>query len=363
MSMDNEAASSMKKQLGNSHKKKSMKRMFFSGHRVTEIKDEDDVALDQSLSSESSSQSSVDFFDQGNLDDIQLLLTRKREHLTTGSITFKFPDNLIKDYDEARSQEEEIKVESSNVTSNQAGKRGNKSSSPMKDRIFEHTIQVNADSKSDQDNFLDQQLASNRFNIFEFDLNAEVRQIINHYYNKRQQCRRYTTTEIQHLNQEQIQQAFGHIHQYVFEQHDIPHTYKIKLSNFRRLMEGAKIRDLRCQDGSGKFSKESDYITEFFSDLDVEVVQHLDPNNKLIRIQMKRKYSVDFNEFCSKDTNLNLRNQISSSSSKNNVGSDKVHTMLLNYSVMGHNQDRASITLIEFDEKLKEVNPYNFVII
>jgi hypothetical protein len=50
-------------------------------------------------------------------------------------------------------------------------------------------------------------------------------------------------------------------------------------------MEGAKIRDLRCQDNSSKFSKgESDYILEFFSDLDVEVVQHLDPNNKLIRI-------------------------------------------------------------------------------
>lgn len=83
-----------------------MGRMFFSGHRVTEIKDEDDVALDQSLSSESSSESSVDFFDSNNLDDIQNLLTRKREQKTTGSITFKFPDNLIKDYDEV----EEVKV-------------------------------------------------------------------------------------------------------------------------------------------------------------------------------------------------------------------------------------------------------------
>ena len=47
--------------MGNSYKKKSMKRMFFSGHRVTEIRTEDDVegnsnaVLDQSLSSESSS--------------------------------------------------------------------------------------------------------------------------------------------------------------------------------------------------------------------------------------------------------------------------------------------------------------------
>lgn len=80
---------------------------------------------------------------------------------------------------------------------------------------------------------------------------------------------------------------------------------------------------------------------------------------------MKRKYSVDYNEFCnqSKDANLNLGNQISSSSSKNNAANSKAHTMLLNYSVMGHNQDRACITLIEFDEKLNEVNPYNFVII
>jgi hypothetical protein len=50
-------------------------------------------------------------------------------------------------------------------------------------------------------------------------------------------------------------------------------------------MEGVKIRDLRCLDNSkSKVSKESDYILEFFSDLDVEVVQHIDPNNKLIRI-------------------------------------------------------------------------------
>jgi len=48
----------------------------------------------------------VDFFDRNNIDDIQLLLTRKREHLRTGSITFKFPDNLIKDYDE----NEEVKA-------------------------------------------------------------------------------------------------------------------------------------------------------------------------------------------------------------------------------------------------------------
>ena len=75
-------------------------------------------------------------------------------------------------------------------------------------------------------------------------------------------------------------------------------------------MEGAKIRDLRCHDkASSQFSKESDYIQEFFSDLDVEVVHQIDSNNKLIRFKMKRKYSVDFNEFCQqKDLNLNLRN-------------------------------------------------------
>lgn len=83
----------------------------------------------------------------------------------------------------------------------------------------------------------------------------------------------------------------GQVNQYIFDQNRHNTAYKLRLTNFRRLIEG--MRPFMKSSGiQNKVLAPS--VLHFFADLNCETVKVIDEHNKLIRYSFKRKISQDF---------------------------------------------------------------------
>ena len=65
-------------------------------------------------------------------------------------------------------------------------------------------------------------------NLYEFDINTEIKNLIKRYLRKTNFI--YSLTEVENLT---IKEVFGKVNQYVFSQKEYDHCYKIKLKSFR----------------------------------------------------------------------------------------------------------------------------------
>jgi hypothetical protein len=99
-------------------------------------------------------------------------------------------------------------------------------------------------------------------------------------------------------------------------------------------------------------------VLQFFSDLNAETVKVIDENHRLIRYSFKRKISQDFGQFMETSQLPQLKDQRDVDDFN-----DAEHLMLVSYQVAGLNQDRASISLFEFDPTDNSINPANFIVI
>ena len=135
-------------------------------------------------------------------------------------------------------------------------------------------------------------------------------------------------------------------------------AYKLKLANFRKLIEGGRpnIKNMTSN------QMLAPAVSHFFADLNCEIVKVIDENHKLIRYSFKRKISIDFNQYMqeSQQTPI-LKNQ--RSSRRKDEWEEQEHLMLVSYQVTGLNNDKASISLFEFDEVKNRIVPSNFIVV
>ena len=150
------------------------------------------------------------------------------------------------------------------------------------------------------------------------------------------------------------------INKYIFSQSENFNSYKIRLINLRRLIEGVKclttIKKLSPEQLStspvNQIETEAvpSKVISFFNDIQIQVLKEFDDYNKIIRYNFKRKISDDSHDFsCSRDSFPIMTN--------------KTHTMFVSYQIVGHKEDRAAISLFEFDEQKCEINTNNFIIV
>ena len=89
--------------------------------------------------------------------------------------------------------------------------------------------------------------------------------------------------------------VLGQVNQYIFDQSKNNSSYKLRLSNFRKLIEGMRPQF------RGSYMKQvgvvAPSVTNFFAELHCETVKVIDDNNRLIKYSSRRKVSLDFNEY------------------------------------------------------------------
>ena len=183
-----------------------------------------------------------------------------------------------------------------------------------------------------------------------FDLAQEVTQLITHYQKSINMT--YHHSEIEDISKKP-RHILGQINKYVFTQVNADNQYKIKLKNFRRAIEGVRFNgnfnmcqyDKDPKSISSKTSKNSDQkasMIQFFDELDVEVISEIDEFNKIVRFSQRRKDSMDCQDGEPEEV-------------------IKTHVMMVSYQVM--NDEKACISMFEYDEDWGTINPLSFVII
>jgi len=71
--------------------------------------------------------------------------------------------------------------------------------------------------------------------MFEFDINREVQELIQRYENKFNLSYR-----LEEMSNCEVRRIFGHINQFVFPQIQTENSYRIRLTNLRKLLQGVK---------------------------------------------------------------------------------------------------------------------------
>lgn len=119
--------------------------------------------------------------------------------------------------------------------------------------------------------FIHQDEDQERLDLFEFDIQHEVKELINRYQKRINM--NYHHSEIDDLKMKEV---YGKINKYIFMQADIGNQYKIKLKNLRRAIEGVKFfgNHNMCQMSDQKTSFMSDStikepIIQFFNSMDI----------------------------------------------------------------------------------------------
>mmetsp|Transcript_16326 Transcript_16326/g.27605 ORF Transcript_16326/g.27605 Transcript_16326/m.27605 type:complete len:102 (+) Transcript_16326:2399-2704(+) len=90
-----------------------------------------------------------------------------------------------------------------------------------------------------------------------------------------------------------------------------------------------------------------------------EVIKEIDAANKIIKVSMQRKFSVDFEEYCKRHSGVSIKNILPDE----DEGSQKEYTLLVSYQMMGQRKNRACISLFEVDVDSCAINPATFLIL
>ena len=138
-------------------------------------------------------------------------------------------------------------------------------------------------------------VGGDRPDLYEFDLNFEVKELIKRY--QKRVNMNYHHSEIEDLK---LKEVDGQINKYIFTQTDIDRHYKIKLKNLRRALEGVKFfgsHNMVQYEGKSQASSDRQLpMINFFSGMDIEIVREIDEFNKIIKYTPNRKDSQDFQD-------------------------------------------------------------------
>ena len=127
--------------------------------------------------------------------------------------------------------------------------------------------------------------------------------------------------------------------------------YTLRLTNLRRILEGVTLLSTIKKP---LFDEEEiieqpipKCVTDFFSNMKVEILSEIDENHKIIKYTFKEESDIE------PEVQMDQAYQEVPTS----------FCFVVSYSVIGSKQDQACISLFEYNQTENVINPHNFLII